>query len=321
MRSFTLRTDLERHRIGTFQLPLGLEPVDLPAPSEGYTVEFVEGDESAPDTFRFYAVASFEKVGALLEDLFETLPDEVFPIVESGSKDAFRSTDVFSAREPMPFDDFIDDWRHYRAVILEDGSIGAGAQSDEPYMEVFLDSWKGIDIQVPPDMREDIERILDRHGLEEVAATWPAEVDERPEPPLNVREILVLEDEECPDLDEILFQLREAWGLELDVDPEDNLDEAGRYLGRTLWHVVAVVESADEDHPRAGYALAWVTAGSLGEVQRMVESRLELQDEWRFQGQWYSTDRVAYDERPDSLQSLSPRRTRSEVHEFRIEPA
>ena len=60
MRTFTLRTDLERHRVGTFQLPLGLEPVDLPAPSEGYTVEFVEGDESAPDTFRFYAVASFD---------------------------------------------------------------------------------------------------------------------------------------------------------------------------------------------------------------------------------------------------------------------
>jgi hypothetical protein len=199
--------------------------------------------------------------------------------------------------------------------------MGAGAQSDEPYMEVFLDSWKGIDIQVPVGMREDIERILDRHGLAEVAVTWPPEVDERPEPPLNVREILVLDDEECPDLDEILFQLREAWGLELDADPEDNLDEAGRYLGRTLWHVVAVVESADEDHPRAGYALAWITAGSLGEVQRMVESRLELQDEWRFHGQWYSADRVAYDERPDSLQSLSPRRTRSEVHEFRIEPA
>jgi hypothetical protein len=321
MRTFTLRTDLERHRIGKFQLPLGLEPVDLPAPSEGYTVEFVEGDESAPDTFRFYAVASFEKVGALLEDLFEAMPDEVFPIVEAGSKDAFRSTDSWSAREPLPFDDFMDDWRHYRSVILEDGSMGAGAQSDEPYMEVFLDSWKGIDIQVPVGMREDIERILDRHGLAEVAVTWPPEVDDRPEPPLNVREILVLDDEECPDLDEILFQLREAWGLELDVDPEDNLDEAGRYLGRTLWHVVAVVESADEDHPRAGYALAWITAGSLGEVQRMVESRLELQDEWRFHGQWYSADRVAYDERPDSLQSLSPRRTRSEVHEFRIEPA
>ncbi|MFM8639613.1 MAG: hypothetical protein ACKOEL_03130 [Planctomycetota bacterium] len=321
MRTFALRTDLERHRVGDFQLPLGLEPLGLPAPQEGYTVEFVESDEHAPDTFRFYAVTSFERVAPLLEDLFELLPDEVFPLVEAGSKDAFRTTDVFTAREPLAFDDFMDDWRSYRDVILEDGSIGAGAQADEPYMEVFVDSWKGIEVQVPPDLREEVERVLGRHGLEEVVATWPPELDERPEPPLAVREILVLDDEQCPDLDEVLFQLRESWGLELDVDPDDNLDEAGRYLGRTLWHVVGVVESADEDHPRAGYAMAWLTAGSLGEVQRMVESRIELQDEWRFEGQWYSADRVAYDERPDSLQSLAPRRGRSELHDFRIEPA
>ena len=321
MRSFTLRTDLERHRIGRFQLPLGLEPLDLPAPSEGFTVEFVEGDENAPDTYRLYAVTSFEKVAPLLADLFGLLPDEVFPLVEAGSKDSFRTMDTFSAREPVPFDDFIDDWREYCPVLLEDGSIGAGAQGDEPYMEVFLDSWKGIEVQVPVDMRDEAERILARHGLEEVPHTWPPEVDERAEPPLNVREILVLDDEECPDLDEILFQLRDAWGLELDADPEENLDEAGRRLGRTLWHVVAVVESADEDHPRAGYVLAWATAASLGEVQRMIESRIELQDEWRFQGQWYSVDRVAYDERPDSLASLAPRRAHSEIHSFRIEPA
>jgi hypothetical protein len=186
---------------------------------------------------------------------------------------------------------------------------------------VFLDSWKGIEVQAPPGMREDVERILARHGLEEVDRTWPDDVDERLEPPLNVREILVLENEECPDLDEILFQLRESWGLEIDEDPEENLDESGRRLGRTLWHVVAVVESADEDHPRAGYALAWATASSLGEVQRMVESRIELQDEWRFHGQWYSLDRVAFDERPDGLSALTPRRAHSEIHDFRIEPA
>lgn len=321
MRSFTLRSDLERHRIGGFQLPLGLEPIDLPAPQQGYTVEFVEGDEGSPDTYRFYVVTSFERVSALLDDLFELLPDEVFPLVEVGSKDAFRTMDVFSAREPMPFDDFIDDWRQYRQVILEDGSIGAGAQADEPYMEVFVDSWKGIEVQAPPEMRDDVERVLGRHGLEEVEHTWPPDVDERPEPPLNVREILVLDDEECPDIDEVLFQLREAWGMELDVDPEENVDDAGRRLGRTLWHVVAVVDSADEDHPRAGYVLAWATAASLGEVQRMVESRIELQDEWRFHGQWYAADRVAYDERPESLGSLAPRRAHSEIHEFRIEPA
>jgi hypothetical protein len=53
----------------------------------------------------------------------------------------------------------------------------------------------------------------------------------------------------------------------------------------------------------------------------MIESRLELQDEWRFTGQWYTLDRVAFDDRPEFLQSLSPRRTYSEIHKFTIEPA
>ena len=141
------------------------------------------------------------------------------------------------------------------------------------------------------------------------------------EPPLNVREILTRDDRDCPDLDEILFQIRQAWALELDEDPEENVDETGRRLGRTLWSVVAVVESADPDIPRAGYALAWVTAASLGEARRMVESRIELQDEWTFGGQWYSADRVAFDERPDELADLPPRRNRSEIHSFRIEAA
>ncbi|MFM1936431.1 MAG: hypothetical protein RI990_1390 [Planctomycetota bacterium] len=321
MKSFALRKDLERHRIGRFQLPLGLEPLDLPAPAEGYTVEHVEASEQAPELLRFYAVVSFERVSALLADLFELLPDEVFPIVEVSSRDAFRTLDVFTAVEPTPIDDFLEDWSEYAPVLMEDGSIGAGAQSDDPWVEVFLDSWKGIEVQVPVELRDDVERILAQHRLEEVLHTWPPEVDERPEPPLNVREILTLEDRDCPDLDEILFQIRQAWALELDEDPEENVDESGRRLGRTLWSVVAVVESTDPDVPRAGYAMAWVTAASLGEVRRMVESRIELQDEWSFGGQWYSADRVAFDERPDELADLPPRRNRSEIHSFRIEAA
>ena len=241
---------------------------------------------------------------------------------DMGATDRHGGKALAIGRETMqPIDDFLEDWSEYAPVLMEDGSIGAGAQSDDPWIEVFLDSWKGIEVQVPVQLRDDVERILGQHRLEEVLHTWPPEVDERPEPPLNVREILTLDDRDCPDLDEILFQIRQAWALELDEDPEENVDETGRRLGRTLWSVVAVVESADPDVPRAGYAMAWVTAASLGEVRRMVESRIELQDEWTFGGQWYSADRVAFDERPDELADLPPRRNRSEIHSFRIEAA
>lgn len=321
MHTFQLRSDLERHSVDGYQLPLGLEPVEVEAPQQGYTVEFVEGDDAAPDIFRFYAVVSFERLAPLIHDLFELLPDEVFPLVEIGSKDAFRTVDIYSATEGLGFDDFMDAWREFEPVLLEDAAIGAGAQSDEPYMEVFVDSWKGIEVQIPVDLREAVEQILARHGLDEVTETWPPDIDQRPEPPLRMREILVLDSEEFPDIDEILFQLREAWGLELEVDPDHNLDEAGRRLGRTLWHAIAVVESADEENPRAAYVFVWATAASIGELQRMIEARLGNQDEWEFHGQWYALDRVAYDERPDELVDLPPRRSRSEVHSFAIEPA
>jgi hypothetical protein len=116
--------------------------------------------------------------------------------------------------------------------------------------------------------------------------------------------------------------MREAWALELEVDPDDNTDENGRHLGRTLWHAIAVVESSDQEEPmRAAYVLAWATASSLGELQRMIVAKLDNQDEWTFRGQWYTQDRVAYDERPDALADLAPRRQRSELHLFAIEPA
>ena len=321
MKTFALRTDLERARVGDHWLPLGLEPVDLPAPSRGYAVREAEGPEDAPPALRYYAVTSIERVEALLDDLFELLPTDVFTLLEVTSRDAIRTVDVFAADEPIPFDEFRGVLRDYRDVVIEDGSISVGAESEEPAMEVVLDSWKGIDVTVPASMRDDVERVMAAHGLEEVPETWPSDLDERPEPPFKPREILQLDDRECPDLDEIVFQLREAWGLELDEDTEDNLDERGRHVGRTLWDVVAIVEGADEDEPRLGYAFAWVTAGSIDEVQQMIESRLELQDEWRFTGQWYTLDRVAFDDRPDFLQSLSPRRTYSEIHKFTSEPA
>jgi hypothetical protein len=321
MKTFALRTDLERLRVGSHWLPLGLEPVDLPAPAHGYTVTEADMPEDAPPALRFYAVTSIEKVESLLDDLFELLPDEVFPLLEATSRDAFRTVDVFAAEEPMPFDEFRRVLKEYRDVIVEDGSLSVGAESEEPAMEVVLDSWKGVDVLVPVSMRDEVERIMASHGLEEVAETWPSDLDERPEPPFKPREILQLDDRQCPDLDEIIFQLRESWGLELDEDPEDNLDERGRHVGRTLWDAVAIVEGADEDEPRLGYLFAWVTAGSIAEVQQMIESRLELQDEWRFTGQWYTLDRVAFDDRPEFLQSLSPRRTYSEIHKFTIEPA
>ncbi|MBX3354854.1 MAG: hypothetical protein KF724_04055 [Phycisphaeraceae bacterium] len=318
MRAFKLRQDLKRSVIDGFALPLGIEPVNLKPPTQGFTIDYREGGQEGPDHYVFHVVASHERIRGLVREAFGLLPDEVTPIVEIDSTDAYRTVDVFVGREPIPLDEFLDVWDEFEPILMEDASLGAGANAEEPFVEVFLDNWKGLLLYVPIDFRPDIERMLRRHGLREVPETWPPDDMER-DPPSQVREVLEIEDEQSPDLHEVLLQLREAWDLELDVDPENNRDERGRSLGMTLWNAVAVVESTKEPNSGKGaYVNIWASARSLADLNAMVEQVLDGMPEWRFQVM-YATDRVAFDERPPELSELPLRRTKSEVHRVSVE--
>ena len=185
MRSYRLRKDTTRARIGNFALPMGIVPKPgrhLEPPVQGYTVAYAPADEEQSDTYSFHVVVSHERLKPLLDDAFNLLPDKVYGIVEIGSRDAYRSTDVFigESDDPMPLDEFRRIWAHYEHFLLEDGTIAAGANSEDPhFVEIFLDQWKGLSVHVPLHMRDELEEILHRHGLEEVAQTWPDEDEER----------------------------------------------------------------------------------------------------------------------------------------------
>jgi hypothetical protein len=318
MREFKLRKDLKRSVIDGFALPLGIEPVNLKPPTQGYTVDYRDGGTEGPDHYVFHIVASHERIRGLVREAFGLLPDEVTPIVEVDSTDAYRTVDVFVGREPIALDEFLDVWDEFEPILMEDASLGAGANAEDPFVEVFLDNWKGLLLYVPIDFRTDIERMLRRHGLREVPETWPHDEDDK-EPPSQVREVLEIEDEQSPDLQEVLLQLRESWDLELDLDPDRNLDERGRTLGMTLWNAVAVVESASEpDSGKGAYVSVWASARSLGELNAMVAQVLDDLPEWRFQVM-YATDRVAFDERPPELSDLPLKRTKAEVHRVTVE--
>jgi len=317
MRDYKLRTDLQRAVIGSFALPLGIEPLNLPAPNQGYTLEFHEGEDGEPDCWSFHVVASHDRMVGLVREAFGLLPDEVTPIVEVGSRDAYRSQDVYIAQRPVPFEDFLETWEAFEPVILEDASIGVGANAEDPFVEVFLDSWKGLLIHVPEDMKGQVERMLRRHSLREVEHTWPEDLDES-SPPSQVREVLQIDDEESPDLDEVLLQLRERWALELDVDPESNIDEAGRALGNTLWYGIALCRDALGEGGGA-YVTMWITAGSVAEVERLAAERLHRDGHWTFQN-FYTLHRVAFDERPEELSDLPMRGRDPAVHLLFEEP-
>ncbi len=371
MQDFHLRTDLQRVTIDGFALALGIAPRPgrLKAPQQGYTVSFVPARDDEPDTYSFHAVVSHEKVAPLVRHAFEFLPDEVFAIVEIGSRDAYRSTDTYISDEPISRDDFLEAWRDYEPFLLEDSCIAAGANSEEPFIEVFIDQWKGVAIHVPPEMREEVEAMLQEHGLEEVIHTWPdkgpdelsADADSEDESP--VRSVLDLRDEHSPDVDELLLDLRHCWKLELNIDPESNVDEGGRDLGSTLWHAMVIVDrihngenshngdthAENENNPsrsaitgnqgradfrsaantdrndgparNGGYASIWATAGSISQMEQMIQTALDRYPDWAI-SEVFTIDRVAFDERPDELADLKPQRGRREpeIHLVVLEP-
>jgi len=336
MRPYMIRTDLSRVVLGGFSLPLGLEPENVPAPIEGYMVRFVASEEPEspassshddeheeeppepwPDSYRFEVAVSHEKLAPLLHRLFRLLPDDVFVTIEIGSRDAYRSTDVFSSVESLTRVGFRRVWDRYEEFLLEDCSMGLAVAGEDPAIEVFVDPWKGVVVHVPVELRDRAEEVLHEAGLSEQAKIWPDLTDDEYEQRMRLRSVLAVNDEYSPDLDELLLQVREELNLDLDVDPAVNVDDAGRALGYTLWQGLLILESTQDPY-QGCYASIWATASSMNEFYEVAEEALSHHPEWRYT-QTYTLDRVAFDERPDSMASLPARRRRAELHSLQFD--
>jgi hypothetical protein len=321
MEPFRLRTYLQRAVIDGFALPLGISPGEIKVPTPGYTVSYTSGSDDEPDTYSFYVAVSHEHVAPIARRAMELLPESVFGIVEISSRDAYRPIDVYIGQEEIPFRRFLTTWRQCEPILLEDASLAAGANSESPFVELFLDQWKGLSIIVPLSMRDDVESILGGFALEEVGQTWPIGADNPALEHSQIRPVLADAHAGAPDIDDVLMFLRRAWRLELNVDPDTNVDDGGRALGMTLWHAVVGVEGTGAGAAEAGDFAdlsIWATAGSLKELEVLINDVLKVGEQWE-SAEVYSTDRVAFDERPEALADLSPRRDRAEVHLVSVE--
>ncbi len=318
MTYFALRTDLPRVAVNGFAFPLGVAAAGSGTPAPGYTLSYTASEDEQPDIYTFHIVVSHERLAGLCRDAFDLLADEVYAILELGSRDAYRTIDVFMGDEPVARETFLATWREYEHVFLEDCSIAVGANCEEPFIEVFLDHLKGLVIHAPLMMRDEIEDLLERHGVEEVERTWVGGPADNEDDDTAFRDVLApLDDGHPPEMDELLMVLRQHWRLELNIDPATNVDEAGRELGMTLWHAVALLDHLD-DPDREGVLILWATADSIQQMETLIDATLATQNEWRFRD-LYSIDRVAFDERPDELAELPARRDKTEVHLARID--
>jgi hypothetical protein len=313
MEPFRLRTDLKRAVIDGFALPLGIAPGPIRVPTPGYTITYSNGKDDEPDTYSFYAAVSHERIAPVVRRALGLLPEAVYGIVEISSRDAYRPVDVYIGDREIPRRQFLASWRQCEPVLLEDASIAAGANSESPFVEVFLDQWKGLSIIVPLPMREEVESILQGSGLEEVAETWPVGDDNPGLEESQIRPVLAPSGPDAADIDDVLQMLRWGWRLELNVDPDRNVDDGGRELGMTLWHAVVGVEGGTSGAGGSAGLSIWATAKSLNELEALIDGVLNEDQRWG-SAEVYSTDRVAYDERPEALSDLPPKRDRAEVH-------
>lgn len=266
---------IERVEIDGFKFPLGVYPVEPIEPRAGYRVEFEPADgvndpqfedeviEPWPDRYVFDIVISADRVDALYRQLLPLLPGRVYPILDFIGHDAHREIDPYLARVPVGIEWLIDGVRACRPFFFEDGMVGFGALSDDPFCHLFVDEHKIITLRCEPDLKPRFEKILAAFDLKEIED--PAGADAAAHEHRNV----LWTPDDRPDLlsaEEIVEDLRDAWQLDLNVDITRNVDDGGRELGITPWRCVVRTEGAD----RTRYAEIIVNADCLLNAEELA---------------------------------------------------
>lgn len=278
---------IERLTVGKMVFPLGVYPIEPMEPRQGYLSQFeaADTDESSgeweewPDRYMYDIVITAERLEPMCRALFTLLPGRVFPILDVMGRDAFREIDPYVSYELLGLDRFTDTIRAFRDFFYEDGLVGFGAMSEDPFFYVFIDEHKIVTVRAEPGLKEKVEKILTAFDLEAVDDPHGADAAAH-----EHRSVLLSPDDQ-PDLltaDEIIEQLRDEWQLLLNIDAETNLDESGTELGTTLWRCIVRVAAGEERHR---YAEVVVGAGSLREAEELAteacdELETDSSDSW-----------------------------------------
>lgn len=225
-----------------------------------------------PDRYVFDINISASRVEALCRQLFALLPGRIYPILDVMGNDAHREIDPYIAYDLVGLERFHDALRRFRAWLFEDGTVGFGAMSEEPFFYVFVDEHKIVTVRAESAMKEQVERILaafDLREVEKIAGADAAVHEHRGvlDPRVDAPDALTH--------DEIVEELRDQWGLTLNVDPMRNTDDDGDDLGITPWRCVVRVF---DEHGSVRYAEVLLTAPHLQAAGDMAIAAVEHLD-------------------------------------------
>jgi hypothetical protein len=276
---------LSRRAVADFHFPIGVYPVEQAAPRPGYTAAFEPADggegsegefEEWPDRYVYDIVISAHRIRPLCRALISLLPLRVYPILDLLGNDAYREIDPYVSYDLLGLDRFLDSIRLWGDFFFEDGLVGFGAMSEEPFCYFFLDEHKIVTVRVEPGMKDALERILEAFDLRENpdAAGVDASAHEH-------RSALIAPDDRPDLLDpiQIVERLRDEWRLVLNTDPDRNLDEDGTELGTTAWRCVVRFDADDGRPPAYGEALLAADClrdaedAAIDAVERLPEAR------------------------------------------------
>lgn len=259
---------IERVTMNGFAFPLGVYPVEDVAAQPGYTMAFepADGDseplggsggaggmggpggggggggggesgewEEWPDRYVFDILVPATRLEALCRSMLSLLPGRVYPIVDYLGQDEWREVDPYVSYDLVGVDRFLETLRRFAGFFFEDGLVGFGAMSEEPFVYVFVDEHKVVTVRVEAGLKERVEAVLaafDLESREELLSADSATHEHRTvlEAPDGRRDLL--------NPDEIMEGLRDEWHLVLNIDPESNVDEEGNDLGVTGWRCI-----------------------------------------------------------------------------------
>ncbi len=301
MRKTVIDTSIPRVQSAEFSCPLGVYPTDADAfkPLPGYhsAFEASDGDEEHdqwerwPDRYMFDVVVSHARLDALLRCLLALLPGRCYPILDVLGRDIHREIDPYIAYDAVGIERFIDGLRSRRQWLLEDGLVGFGAMSLDPFVYIYVDEHKILTLRVEPSLKDRAERILAAFDLpvlpepqgidafehEHRTVLAPAAEDAAPAAPEPASTAADAVGVAFAAQEDIVEELIERWRLTLNIDAEGNVDDQGRELGPTPWRcVVALRNELDDEVCRAE---VYLVAPSLAEAERIAIEALDRDPE------------------------------------------
>ena len=259
----------ERVIMDGFPFPFGVYPVEKAHPRAGYTVDFEPADggdsesdwEEWPDRYMFDIVAPADRIRPLVRSLFALLPPRVYPILDVLGEDAYREVDPYIAYDPVPLDRFLDATHRHKEWLFEDGLVGFGAMSEDPFLYIYVDEHKIVTVRASGSARERVEKVLEAFDIAPVSEL--AGVDATAH---EHRSVLgagrVGQSEE-----EILEELLVAWRLQINIDRTANVDDNNDDLGVTAWRCLVRLEEADGP---AHYGDVWLRADCYEEAENIA---------------------------------------------------